>query len=590
MPSPNIIIQQYPGSGLPINVVPIANGANYMVNSNFVARDNFQYTADIYIENTFVAKLRHNKNVKASNQGIFDVSRVVENYINTDTQFLNAAGTTYVNPGLVSNIDAAKKFSIKFGAEYDRTFTIKSASSLGGYLFMEFDKTTLLTIPTQNYVFLTSNNKGLPSVLYVAGYTNSGIYVNYPWNANLANLKATGIEGYNFYDNYGWTDPVTGIFMLGFVVKTSNYVAGSFNVGDTLYTIQNPGATYPGYDGESKCMGTENVVLAGQNYTLIKTNKRVIGSTPAQGGIIYSTDRFRFSNLATSSDSYGFDGGLDYLTFNSYTPNTYKMTTTNTTGKFLTNKPDRNVKLPPTNKSFTLSMLGSSIMGTGGYNQVQIVPFNSAGAAITTLVISVTNSYLRNELVISPQLMAGYSSAFNNALNNQTMVYYRVRMYNSGTQVSESFNVTIDYECSRYDNYTLKFKNRLGGWDYHNFRARADRKVVIEKSNIRKKLNNYKSSPNKFGYFVGDRGLSTFNVKAYDTYVVNSGYLTNNNAQWLEELFTSPEVYWMNDTLTQEIPITLTQTEAVMGSKKNVGLINYVVEFQASYNKTIQRA
>ena len=589
MPTPNVSINQNPYVVAP-KVIPIANGANYMVTSNFVGRSNFQYNADVFIEGVSVAKLRHNKNVSANNQGIFDVSRVVENYIKTDTQFLDANGATYINPGLVPNVDAYKRFSVKFGVEFDRNVTFTSASSLGGYLFLQYPTPTNLVIPAgNNYLFLTSNNKGIQNVLQVVGYNTSGVYVNYPWNTNLANIQATAIEGFRFYDNYGYTDPVTGVFMLGFVIRQSDYVTGSFNVGDTLYVLQEAGYVYAGYDGEAKCMGTQSVVMGGINYTLVKTNKRVIGSTPANGGLIYSTDKYRFNNLTTSDDSYGIDAGLDYLTYNNWNPNTYRMAT-GYTGKFLTNKPDRNFKIPPTNKSLTLSMLGSVVMGFGGYNQLQISAFNSAGAALTTFTISVTNSYLRNEIIINPTLLGGYSSAFNAGLNNKTMVYYRVRMYNSGTQVSESFNIFLDYECSRYENYTLKFKNRLGGWDYYNFRARADRKVVIEKSNVRKKLNNYKSSTQKYGYFVGDRGLSTFNVKAHDTYVVNSGYLTNNNAQWLEELFTSPEVYWMNDDLIKEIPITLTQTEMIVGTKKNVGLINYVVEFQASYNKTIQRA
>lgn len=591
MSIPAIYIQQEPGDNFTNKVVPISNGANYVVSSNFNNRNSFKYVADIYVEGTKVARLKHNCNITAGDRGIFDVSRVVENYINTDTQFLNDYGNRYTTAQWVSNIDAAKKFSVKFGCEFDRTFEIDGATNSGGKTFLKFKligtTTPNLVMGGSNFFYVSNSNitqfLGTVNALAVS---STGILTDKPWNASYSTIKATAIEGCYFYDNYGWTDPATGVFMIGFIVKTNLYT--NFNLGDTLYIVQSAGATNPGYDGEAKCMGTQNVVLGGINYILVKTNKKFIASTPAQGGLIYSTDKYRFSELQTSIDSYGFDGGIDYLDYNSYTPLTYRMTNTNT-GKFLTNKPDRKFKVPPTNKSLSLSLLGSSIMGST-FDRIRIQYYTSSNSLLGSFTFSSANNYLRSEVLVSPQQLATLNTLFNTHLNNGNMSYYKVSTENSSSQTcSEIITVTIDRECSRYDNYTLKFKNRLGGWDYFNFKGRKDKKVNIERSSFRKKLNRWNSTTSDWGYYVGDRGLNTFNVKATDQYVVNTGFLNTYEAEWLEELFTSPDVYWVDDTTSSEIPITLTQTDITLGTKKNIGLINYVVEFQKSYNKTIQR-
>ena len=575
-----------PGDGLPYRIMPVANGLIYSVKASENTRDGFLYTAEIFVNDVSVAKLRHNRDVTADNQGIFDVSRVVENFIKTDTTFLQADGTQRLSPiNYLGQSNAQKKVNVKFGAQYDRTLKFSSASNLGGYTFLNFQGGSTITDVTalQFINIITSNNTTLIGAQLIKSITSLGIELYVPWNANYASFKGVAYEANYFYDNYGWTDPVTNIFMIGFIVRKD--FNPNYKVGDTLIVQQGGSPTFLAYNGEAKCMGTADVNVGGVDYLLIKTNKAFLGSTPAEFGMIYTTDKYTYEDPTLSADVYAFDGAVSYLNYNSWTSLTYSMNNTNL-GKFLTNKSLRTADVFPTDNSFLLSLFGSTPIGST-FTKILVKAYNQSGL-LTNIYINVTNTSLRGEINISPQLIGALSGTFLTALNNQTLTYYTIQMVNSSnTVVSETFIINIDYNCVRYTPYTFKFKNRLGGWDFFNFTARSDKKINVTRNNINKKLNSYKSSPNRYKYYVGDRGMMTYNVAANESYIVNSGFLSDDEAKWLEELFTSPDVYWIKDN--QEIPIMLTETDYNIGTKENRGQINYVVEFRPAYNINIQR-
>jgi hypothetical protein len=74
--------------------------------------------------------------------------------------------------------------------------------------------------------------------------------------------------------------------------------------------------------------------------------------------------------------------------------------------------------------------------------------------------------------------------------------------------------------------------------------------------------------------------------------VLQSNWLTNDEAAWLEELWTSPEVYLLDGTFNSssaELPVTVTNENFVVGEKENRGLIAYTINIEYAYNKIIQR-
>ena len=111
------------------------------------------------------------------------------------------------------------------------------------------------------------------------------------------------------------------------------------------------------------------------------------------------------------------------------------------------------------------------------------------------------------------------------------------------TPVSEIFTFNVSCQPTRSSNQHLQLMwlNRYGHYDY--FKMLFNR---YEGMNItRQTFNSWNidwgsSDPNKTQY---SRGLTDSEVMMVQTVVVNSGFINQPNFQWLEELWTSNQVY-----------------------------------------------
>jgi hypothetical protein len=115
------------------------------------------------------------------------------------------------------------------------------------------------------------------------------------------------------------------------------------------------------------------------------------------------------------------------------------------------------------------------------------------------------------------------------------------------TASSEKFCYEIKCLRSFTDSIRLAWLNRLGGIDYWTFR-------FIESNNIRLVRNNYNKNLN-YGSTKRDRSLSTYKLDYYNEWTVVSDILDDETSEWLAELATSTEVYWIRGA--ELIPITI---------------------------------
>jgi len=121
----------------------------------------------------------------------------------------------------------------------------------------------------------------------------------------------------------------------------------------------------------------------------------------------------------------------------------------------------------------------------------------------------------------------------------KTAIYYFYR-YGSGASVDDRHQ-----SCTRYDNVRLAWVNRLGAWDYMNFRGKSVESVDIRKSESAKTPGTWNELT--FGYDNWDRGRNTLFSQATRKLKVNSDWLNDDEASWLEELFTSTNVQILGD-------------------------------------------
>jgi len=129
------------------------------------------------------------------------------------------------------------------------------------------------------------------------------------------------------------------------------------------------------------------------------------------------------------------------------------------------------------------------------------------------------------------------SSSLDNLRVTKKYYFYR---YSSGAQVDDRHQ-----SCTKYDNIRLAWRNRLGSWDYFNFRGKSIESLDIKKESMSSVAGTWDST--SFNYNNWDRGASTLYTQAKKKLTINSDWLNEDEAVWLEELFTSINVQIIDD-------------------------------------------
>jgi hypothetical protein len=117
----------------------------------------------------------------------------------------------------------------------------------------------------------------------------------------------------------------------------------------------------------------------------------------------------------------------------------------------------------------------------------------------------------------------------------QETQYYYFYKYGGGTNVDDRHQ-----SCTRFDNIRLAWLNRLGAWDYMNFRGKSTESVDIEKQYREAVVGTWDTST--FSYENYDAGKKALYADAKRKLTINSDWLNPDEGAWLEELFTSTNV------------------------------------------------
>ena len=163
-------------------------------------------------------------------------------------------------------------------------------------------------------------------------------------------------------------------------------------------------------------------------------------------------------------------------------------------------------------------------------------------------------------------------------LDGQDGPYFDEFTVETGLRVSEIKKYKLKNNCQVYQPVRIVFLNRAGGWDYFTFTLDTKRSVNIDRTKYTKTL--------PFNYNVGLRGDTVLSQKIKPTYVITSNWIDDYESVWLEELFTSPEVFWLNGT--DLLPIVITDTQYQVQTQLRNQTFNITVNFELSYNENIQ--
>ena len=433
-----------------------------------------------------------------------------------------------------------------------------------------FSSTTYTTLGTYRIPPKPSSGDGLysphrPLKSFLNG--NNSVIINPFFTTGFLATSATALidyrikYGFEYNPNKFFTDTISVSGFMGLTFSTVH----EFAVGD-LITINKDNKNFnPQYDGTCS-------VTAVVNTYSIKTDK-AFSSTLLAGESGYVTDQFRIAG--TVSGFYTFNGTRQYDERTKNFTQYLIATQSGSTGAFLTNLYNTsaaNAKPVKSDDYETLSLcLNPAPLGP---YYLYVNTFNSTGTLLNTYTagtMSAGNTYRRLEVGIGPANLPN--------VNFTGVDYYRVYVANASYVVSEYRFYKIDTQCSNYDKQRLVFLNRMGGYDYFNFTLDSKRSINITRTEYEKILN--------WNYTIGDRGKTILAQKAEAKMTMNSNWITENEATWLEELLTSPDVYILTTNSTK-LPIIITDNSYEVKTYLRNQVFNLVLNYKFAYDINLQ--
>jgi hypothetical protein len=361
-------------------------------------------------------------------------------------------------------------------------------------------------------------------------------------------FKYTVMYGFEFNPSFNFT----GTFNSGGFLGLSFSSAFGFLTNDLITINKDNKQINISYDGTS-------------SITSVSGNG-IVTDTPF--GITFSGETGVITNIqrltATATGEYwAFNGtrqyqeqDKDYGIYILETP----------TSKFLTTYPNEYKPILRDSTGGEYETISMIMRGpTGSRASINIYDVNGATAGGFSYVVTNTQRYRRADFGIGTMNIFD-SSGFD--FTDPNISTYTLQIVSAtGSPLSEVKKYRIVDECTQYEKSRIAFLNRLGGFEYFTF-TRDNKKTVNVKRNEYSKVlpwNWEYGKPEK----KADRGSTVFAVEAEETFTLNSNWISESEAAWLEELMTSPEVYLLeyingysyNDTRgAVRTPIVITNT------------------------------
>ena len=349
--------------------------------------------------------------------------------------------------------------------------------------------------------------------------------------------------------------------------------------------------------GQTNCM-LQYQVQVGEEY----------GPTTAAPVVYANQTRYSgmtFNGNVQYKDYYWGWAGAKWATY-------YMKYPISSSGKFLTNAPYTQ-KVQDVDKGtisafnfMTSDVSDAAILRVNG---LEIVTYQRSGGTTYTYA----NFYYNTGTTIAEKLVhfpAGpdninnisggllISGATTNIIDGDRDYKYTLRLWNiipGATIMTSTLNVPVSeykefeiQDCSKYDNVRLMFLNRLGAFDYFNFNKVSRSAQNTERTTFKKNL----PITYYYGTSVYDRETTVLNSLVNKTVTVNSDWIDDDTSTWLEELWSSPEVYEKQlDAYgnTVWVPVVITTTTQEVKKRINDQIYNYTLEYTYSTATNVQR-
>lgn len=443
-----------------------------------------------------------------------------------------------------------------------------------------FGTVTATTITAAGVQFITATAAGNATLSFdiLQGAAN----LEYITDATLLDIKSISAATNSYFQpvyNPIWFD-VTSIntaqanFKYVFDVFT-----GATTTGNSLARIK----LLPRPGGSSNCIFSPARVLESYLSYDVRIQNIVVPTNSANHVTPYTikfgeefgvltTGTTVYSALTTFS-AYTFNGVLQYEQVPTWNPNLYFPG--DATRLFLTNQPRTGVYIKNTTDRGTLSFCQLNLTGLS----TSLVTYQNSGG---TKTYKLAHTGITSQIVHLPSGIWNLNNIPNSGttVNINTDYKYTLQVTAGAGVYTEALLYLIDDRCSKYSTVRIQFLNRFGGFDYFNFNLVSKKSISIKRGEYRKVLD--------YNYQLGDRGNTVLDVDGQYSYKAQSDWVTDEEAAWLEELFTTNEAYVINSDGTAT-PIIIEDTTYDIKKSLNDKLFNLSISYQVASKYNGQR-
>lgn len=159
--------------------------------------------------------------------------------------------------------------------------------------------------------------------------------------------------------------------------------------------------------------------------------------------------------------------------------------------------------------------------------------------------------------------------------------YYTIQ---SWSNEPKGETLRFDMICEADNAIRLGYENVYGATDYYNFNLLNKASIKVERSSFYKNNKGINSSYN-MTTINNSGGYEIYNVDYNDIYEINSDWVTEIEANYLKELFISPNVYAYINSVWYKI--VLLDDEYQIFNDQFTGLFQYNLKFRISNKKQL---
>ena len=135
-----------------------------------------------------------------------------------------------------------------------------------------------------------------------------------------------------------------------------------------------------------------------------------------------------------------------------------------------------------------------------------------------------------------------------------------------------------------YNGVRFAWVNDYGVWDYYTFGLQDSKTTALDRGIYKQNFVNYSTTTNAVPYNISRRGNNAYYTNINEIFTANSDWLTQEEADWLQGLFYSPNVYIQEGS--NMVPVIINSNDFVSRTNpRSQKLFQYAITFTLANSK-----